>query len=200
MRPHDKGGRLIAGVSLLFAGAIVFQQCSAKPVPALTPVVSVRELMENIIDPTADVIFDAVVIDSTTAGVVETRPTTEEDWLELQRAAVLLAEATNLLKMPRQVAPPGDQETPGGELSPAQIQAKVDGDRAQFDKYADDLRGVALRGLSAAKAKNVDGIFQLGTDLDKACENCHLEYWYPGDKKDILVEQGKRVTIVPPKK
>jgi len=24
---------------------------------------------------------------------------------------------------------------------------------------------------------------EVGDALDKACENCHLQYWYPDDKK-----------------
>jgi len=173
--------------ALVFIGSLFFEQCSSKPAPAesaLTPIVSVKELMENIIDPSADVLFDSVVTTVTAAGTVETRPTTEEDWLKVQRAALLLAEATNLLKMPRQVAPAGDQTPEGGpDLTPAQMQAKVDGDRAQFNKYADGLREVAVKSLSVAKAKDVNGLFEVGSGLDKACENCHLEYWYPGDKK-----------------
>ena len=27
-----------------------------------------------------------------------------------------------------------------------------------------------------------DALFEAGSDLDDACEQCHLEYWYPGDK------------------
>ena len=30
---------------------------------------------------------------------------------------------------------------------------------------------------------NVPGLnFALGEDIDMACEECHLEYWYPNDK------------------
>ena len=178
-------GRPIAAAILVFVVALA-GQCSSKPAPVpLTPVVSVRELMENIVEPTADVIFDSVVTTSSASGVVEIKPTTEDDWVRVQRAAMLLAEATNLLKMPRQVASAGDEDTPGGELSPAQIQAKVDADRAAFATYADGLRDVAMKGLAVAKAKDVDGLYQVGSDLDKACENCHLEYWYPADKKNV---------------
>ena len=180
-----KSGRLIAAAVLVFVIALV-EQCSSKPAPVpLTPIVSVKELMENIVEPTADVIFDSVVTTTNASGVVEIKPTTEEDWVKVQRAAMLLAEATNLLKMPRHVAPAGDEDTPGGELSPAQIQAKVDADRAAFATYADGLRDVAIKGLAVAKAKDVDGLYQVGSDLDKACENCHLEYWYPADKKSV---------------
>jgi formate-dependent nitrite reductase cytochrome c552 subunit len=38
-----------------------------------------------------------------------------------------------------------------------------------------------------------------GSRLDKACETCHLEYWYPGDKKYVLQDEAKRVTIEPRK-
>jgi hypothetical protein len=32
------------------------------------------------------------------------------------------------------------------------------------------------------KAKSVQGLFDIGTKLDVACENCHLEFWYPAEK------------------
>ncbi len=183
------GHRLITTAALLFVLALI-AQCASKPAPPpppeLTPIVSVEELMENIVEPTADVIFDSVVTTVTASGTVEVKPTTEEDWLKVQRAALLLAETTNLLKMQRQIAPPAAAPAGvGPELSPAQMQAKVDGDRAQWGTYADALRDVAIRGIAVAKAKNVEGVFQLGSELDTACENCHLEYWYPGDKKKV---------------
>ena len=49
----------------------------------------------------------------------------------------------------------------------------------------DTIMDVAIKGLAVAKAKDVDGLYQVGSDLDKACENCHLEYWYPDDKKNV---------------
>ncbi len=182
MKPH----RLVAGGVLLFGIALI-EQCASQPAPPpeLTPIVSVKELMENIVDPAADVIFDSVVTEVSAKGIVETRPTTEEDWIKVQRAALLLAEASNLLKMPRQIAPADDTSAQPAELTPPQILAKVDADRAQWGKYADGLRDVAVKGLAVAKAKDVDGVFELGSALDTACENCHLEYWYPGDKKAV---------------
>ena len=54
--------------------------------------------------------------------------------------------------------------------------------------------------LDIVNARNGDALFEVGSQLDKACENCHLEYWYPGDKKAVLEDERKRVTITPPKK
>jgi hypothetical protein len=106
-------GRL-AGAALLFLSAVALPSCAPKQAPVtavpsdLTPLVSIKELMEDVIDPVADYVFDAVGTDVTAKGVVETAPVTDEDWAKVRQGAVTLAEGTNLLKMPRPVAPPGD--------------------------------------------------------------------------------------------
>ena len=41
--------------------------------------------------------------------------------------------------------------------------------------------------LKAVDAKNVEGIVDAGDKLDKACETCHLKYWYP-NQSAILEE------------
>ena len=189
--------------------ALAAQRCASKPAPAaaqpdLAPLVSIKELMENIIDPIADNIFDAVGTDVSETGVVDTKPTTDEAWAKVKQGAVTLAEGTNLLKMPRAVAPPGDKNNSAGpnapELSPEQIQAKIDQDRALWNQHADQLRDSALKVLEIVKAKNADALFQAGSELDRVCENCHLEYWYPGDKKAVLEDEQKRATFALPKK
>jgi hypothetical protein len=38
----------------------------------------------------------------------------------------------------------------------------------------------------------------VGDKIDRACESCHLEYWYPGDKQLVLENQRKKVTVDPP--
>ena len=80
------------------------------------------------------------------------------------------------------------------------VDVKIDGDRALWNKHANQLRDDALRVLDIVKAKNVDALFAAGSDIDRACENCHLEYWYPGDKAAVLEDERQHATIVPPKK
>ena len=190
--------------------AISTSQCGAKPEPAaeaatvasdLKPLFSVKELMENIIDPQSDFIFDAVAVDIGPHGVVETKPTSDDDWLKVQRATVLLAESTNLLKMPRPIAPTdakNDLRGPGQpELSPEQIQAKIDEDRHLWDSHVDQLRDELLKVLEIVKARDSDKLFEAGSNIDHACEACHLEYWYPGDKAAVLRDRNSRVYGVP---
>jgi len=203
-------GRLLVAAGLLLTCAVLFQQCTSKAAPSpagessIKPIVTIKELMENIIDPIADNVFDAVGVDVSVKGVVETKPVTDDDWAKVRQGAVTLAEGSNLLKMPRPVAPPGDKNNSNGpnapELSPEQILSKIDGDRALWNKHVDELRDEAVKVLDIVKAKDADALFQAGSRLDKACENCHLEYWYPGDRKAVLEDEAKRATTVPPKK
>ncbi len=213
-------GRLIAGAGALFVATVGLQACNSRPAatsapapsasPSLeesvTPVLTIKELMEHIIDPTADWVFDAVGVDVNEKGTIETKPVTDEEWLKVERGALMLAEGTNLLKMHRAVAPPGaegltvEPGKPAPELPPDQIEAKINANRALWNKYADGLRDVALASLKIAKARDSNALFKAGSDIDAACENCHLEYWYPGDRAAVLADQQKKVTFNPPKK
>lgn len=197
----------VAGCALMLA--ISTAQCT-RPEPAaeaatvasdLKPIFSVKELMENIVDPQADFIFDAVAVDIGPQGAVETKPTSDDDWLKVQHATVLLAESTNLLKMPRPVAPAGDTNELSGpgqpELAPEQIQAKLDQDRHLWNSHVDQLRDELLKVLEIVKARDSDKLFDAGSNIDRACEACHLEYWYPGDKAAVLRDRNSRVYGVP---
>jgi hypothetical protein len=193
-----RGGRSIVLAGALFLASAVWSQCSkAAPSPAasltstpllgdMTPVVSVKELMANMIDPLADNIFDAVWWASGKNGPEEHRPRSDADWEKVRVGAVTLAEGIYLLKVPRPFAPPGDVNNSVGpnppELSPAQIEAKRANDPVLWNAKIEALRNVALETLEAVKKKDVDALFEAGSDLDEACETCHLEYWYPGDK------------------
>jgi len=210
-------GRLIAWAGLVFVAALASQQCSSKPAatstaatPAapsldssLAPTLSVKELMEHIIDPTSDWIFDAAVIDISRKGITETKPLSDDDWLKVERGGYVLAESTNLLKIPRRMVPASEEGKPHQpgepELPPEQIQAKIEKDRALWYKHADGLKAAALEAVQVAKARDLDGLFKVGDKVDKACEACHLEYWYPGDREAVLKDQNSKVTYDAPK-
>jgi hypothetical protein len=147
---------------------------------------SIKELMHGIIDPSADALWDSVSYDVTAAGVVETVPRSDDDWYAVRRHALLLAEAANLLRLPgRRVAParpiPGMEDEPPGpeDLTPAQIQVRIDADPARFARLAQGLTDAAVLAITAVDARSVDGLSEAGDKLDRACEACHLEYWYP---------------------
>src|SRR3954451_24485234 len=58
---------------------------------------TVKDIMDAIVDPSADVIWGAVgtVVDET--GVHESSPKSDEDWANMHRAAIRIVEGGNLL-------------------------------------------------------------------------------------------------------
>jgi hypothetical protein len=152
----------------------------------LTPVVSVKELMRDMIDPIADNIFESVKIVVDKHGTVHTEPRTDADWEKIRVGGVTMAEGAYLLKIPRPFAPPGDENDSVGpeapELSPAQIKAKLERDPVMWNARIQTLRNVGLEVLDIVKRRDVQALWDAGENLDIACENCHIDYWYPGDK------------------
>ena len=152
----------------------------------LKPVVSVKELMRDMIDPLADNIFDAVGTTVSARGTTDRMPKTDADWEKVRVGAVSLAEGAYLLKIPRPFAPPGDENNSTGpdapELSPAQIKAKLEHDPVLWNAKIEALRNVGLEVLEIVKKRDAKALWDAGEDLDNACETCHLEYWYPGEK------------------
>ena len=173
--------RLLPALLLVAAGATV-AACTDAPAADMQPTATVEELMRSMIDPAADAVWDAVVIEATADGIVETRPETEGDWLRLRRHALTLAEASNLLRIEgrRIAARESRSELPGIDLHPDAIQELVAED---WDSWAETARGLHATSqvvLDAVEARDVDALLTAGTELDLACENCHALYWYPG--------------------
>ena len=153
---------------------IVVAACRAVP-PAeeFRPAATVKDVMDSMVDPSADALWEAVATISTQAGIEERQPRTPEEWAEVRRRAITLMEATNLLLMNRRVAQPGEKATSDVELGPEEIQARIDGDRAAWVALAHGLNDAVKPALKAIEAKNPAGLLDAGEAIDEACENCH---------------------------
>ena len=162
----------------------------------LTPVVSVKELMRDFIDPASDYVFDSVSIVTDKKGTVETSPKTGVDWEKIRAGGVMLAEGVYLLKIPRPFAPPGDENNSTGpdpeELSPAQIKAKLEADPVLWNAKIEALRNVGLEILDIVKRKDTKELWDAADNLDQACESCHVAYWYPGEG-ELLKKLDKKL-------
>ena len=188
-------------------GVLAAACSSPKPDPAappvlklwgdLKPVVSVKELMRDMIDPASDYVFDSVAIVSSKKGIVETQPKTDADWERIRVGAVTLAEGAYLLKIPRPFAPPGDENNSTGpdpeELSPAQITAKLEADPVLWNAKIEALRNVGLEVLDIVKRKDVNELWDAAENLDQACEGCHRSYWYPGETPQFYRKLDRRL-------
>ena len=192
---------IVTALGLLAGGAANSQPPALKEKPKATkpaaPVASVKpdaqgyipqfsilELMESIVMPAAQTIWDSVAVDVTEKGTIEKGPVTDEDWAKLRATAVALAESTNLLIVPgRRVAPAGTKsENPDSELEPEQMQALIAKERPAFVAHSRVLHEAAMEALRAIDARKLDAISDAGGTIDAACEGCHLQFWYPNQQ------------------
>jgi hypothetical protein len=132
--------------------------CSPPPpppprAPTVTPVLNLKQLMEWVIDPAADVIWDSVKTIYTLAGTQEVRPQTDEQWDNVRNGAATLVESVNLLVMEGRAR-----------------------DNKEWTAAANRLGATAQQALKAAEAKNVEALFSAGAEIYNACRACHQRY------------------------
>lgn len=175
---------VLMGVMALVSGCRNQPQEQAAAPGGPGPVATLRDIMHMIIEAQAQVIFDSVTITVTETGTQDKQPVTEEEWDAVLHSAVTLAEAANLLMVPgRPVTRPEDMNAPADpeELTPAQIQDKINANPESWMKHTRALQDVAMRAVRAATDKNVQALWSIGQPMDQVCESCHLEFWYPRD-------------------
>ena len=183
-RRHGVRAVVLAGVIAAAAGCSrAPEPAAAAPAPPFVPTATIKDLMLSIIDPSADVVWLSVTTVQNATGTVETRPQNDEDWERVKNGAFQLVEAANLLMIPgRRVAPAGDKSVaPGVELEPEEMQAMIDKDPEGWNMRATALHTAALQTLEAVKSHDADKVFELGEQIEHACEGCHRAYWYPNE-------------------
>src|SRR5215467_9986616 len=176
------------------ASLAIAQQKNAKAEAAQSRTLStIRDLMDAIVDPSADVVWGAsgTVVDQN--GVHDNFPKTQEEWLNVRRAAIRIIEGSNLLMMPgREAAPPGAKsEAPGVELEPPEITALIRKNRRSFEAFARTLQALGFEALRAIEAQDTTALLEIGGQMEDACESCHQVFWYPGAKQSNPVRDQR---------
>ena len=171
-------------VASLFLVSACQDRGVSKAQPAAAPEyrldATINDIMDSFVDPSADYIWDAVSTTVTAKGAVERYPQTDDEWKELRRRAIQIMEGANLLLIPgRRVAKAGQASDPRIELPPDRIEAMINHDRENFTKLAHDLYDSMIPVLQAIEAKDKHKLLDAGDGIDRACENCHMKYWYP---------------------
>jgi hypothetical protein len=170
---------------LLFFSALIclpffLSYAQQQPEAEYRPTTTIRDLMDGIVDPAADTIWNSVATTITTKGKEEKAPHTDEEWGTVRHSAIQLLEASNLLQIPgRHVAMPGQRNEQGIELQPEQIEMLINQDRQAWIRLAHGLHDAATLALQAADAKDPAKVLESGEQIDNACEHCHQTYWYP---------------------
>ena len=141
---------------LLFVFGIWFAIAGARGAsvqPAAPPVASVLELMDGLVVPAAQTIWDSVSTTVSREGVQETRPKDDREWQRVAGNAAALIEASQLLQV----------EGRARESEDWGIIAKAMGDAAAKVK-------------EAAVKKDPEGILETGELLYNSCDNCHRKF------------------------
>ena len=66
-----------------------------------------------------------------------------------------------------------------------------------WDAKIEALRNAAKEVLDVAERRDVKALFEASADVDMACEACHLEYWYPGDRAAVEDDARQRARFDP---
>lgn len=127
--------------------------CAAEPPPAPKTALAMKDFMERVIDPAADVFWLSSGTIITAAGESSRAPTTEAGWEAAVNAAATVLEGGNLLAMPGRAR-----------------------DQKEWIAYAQELSEAAAAGMKAAQAKDAKGVFDTGGRIYLACRSCHMKY------------------------
>ena len=152
---HAAAAVVLVAASLLSGCAAPAPEPPAPAAPPFRPVASIREVMNSVIDPSVDEVWNSVkTVIGDGKGTIEHAPAVDEDWAEVRRHALIVSEAANLLLMhDRPVAPPGAPSlAPGVELTPEEIRSLIDknpdGWNFYVQEFQDSLKPAPFRSRS----------------------------------------------------
>ena len=114
---------------------------------------SLKQVMEWVIDPNADVVWESVKSISNAKGTTEIYPRTDAQWDAVRNSAATLVEAGNILM----------------------LEARAKDDK-QWMEYAKRLSRTSELALKATQDKNKEALFDAGGNIYNACKGCHDKY------------------------
>lgn len=123
------------------------------PPPEFSPMSDVKTLMSAIVEPAAEVYWDAVGSYDDSTGTHVMVPTTDSAWAAVQAAAVTVGESGNLLLIPPRAV-----------------------DQGEWARLARAMTAASREALSAAIARDTSRVFSAGAVLYDACTACHAKY------------------------
>jgi len=139
---------------LVIALSAMLTGCNPAPEPPpFKAIVETKDLMEDLMERQADIVWGATGSIVTAEGVEERRPKNEEEWVAVKAAAVNLTETGNLLMMPPRAQ-----------------------DAGQWMKNVQAMMAQGQKMIEAIDRRDTKAMFDVGSDLYDTCTNCHMHY------------------------
>lgn len=144
---------------LIFVPLLFLAACGGEEAPAELPLGTAQQLMANEMQPTADIYWGSVRFESRleedgTVVEEEFEPSTDEEWAEVQQAAVHMQELGEMLKTP----------------------AYADGRGEDWLIFAQGLIDISAKAEQAAVDQDPDAVFTEGGNVYNVCRACHQVY------------------------
>ena len=141
--------------TLLSAALVVLPACAPDASESLPfeAVADGRQLMVSVIEPAAEVYWEAVGVIMDLEGTHEIEPQSDEEWEAVENAAWVLAESGNLLLM--------EDRARGREHWIAMSRSMIE---------------VGRRAVDAAVARDPQAVFDVGAEVYFVCVGCHTAY------------------------
>jgi len=166
------------------------QQARAEP--------TFHDVMKDQIDKHADEVWEVTNPAVGDQGGIDPTKMTDEMWRQLAEDATAVQEgAQQIAQMDKiVVVRPGetiaDAGVPGGH-SPEEVQAQIDKNPQGLRDHAANLAANMRDLVAAANAKDAAKAGPIVEGLDGVCEGCHLDYWYPDQKKMVeeIIRENK---------
>lgn len=142
---------------------------------------SIKTLMNDMIQPNALELWQAVRYVVTEDGVVEdVAPQSDADWEVLRISAITLIEAGNALMLSGRAmdATPVAPDYPDYQYRPEEIQALLENDPATWRFYIQEMQFSTRATLEAIENQDLLGLIDIGARINNSCQGCHAEFWY----------------------
>jgi hypothetical protein len=160
--------------------------CAAEKAPAAP---NLHELMKNIVAIQTQVIWDVGNNAQDDAGNPDPSKIKPADWTKVATAAGKVKDAAHALATAPHVmaAAPGQKidgegGTPGA-FGAKEVQKVLDAKPKVFQAFALQLTKSMDELLIASKARDAKTLFDVSGRLDQECEGCHMQFWYPDEKR-----------------
>ena len=135
--------------TVLTLGALVTGVGLAGQSPTIKPVATVGQLHDAMINPSSDAIFE----------VGRAAPTNDAEWTDVRNAAVILAEASNLLMLQGRAV-----------------------DNGLWMEMSREMLDAAVVALKATESQDLEQLMEAGGLIVTVCEACHEPYRDGGRK------------------